>query len=426
MELVGLGQRRSGHAGELLVEPEVVLQRDRGESLVLVLDLHAFLGLHGLVHALAPAAPVQDAAGELVDDEDLAVHDDVVLVLGVQLLGLDGVVEEADQRRVNALVQVVDAEPVLDLLHPRLEDADGPLLLVDLVITLAVLTAPQPGGDLGELLVPDAVLVDRPADDQRRPGLVDQDGVHLVDDGEVVAALDTLLQAPGHVVAQVVEAEFVVGAVSDVGGVLLAALVRIHVRQDHADLEAEEPVHPAHPLGVVLGQVVVDGDHVHAAAGQRVQVARQHGRQGLALTGLHLGDVAEVQRAAAHELHVEMPLAEHPGGCFPHRGERLREQVVQGLAVCVPLLELVGHRPQLGVGQRLEVVLDRVDLADDGPELAQRLALASAKDVIDDDWHLSSRSLQIFLAGPGWPFLRANRLLAAAQQASNGFLAIAW
>ena len=31
---------------------------------------------------------------------------------------------------------------------------------------------------------------------------------------------------------------------------------------------------PAHPLGVARGQVVVDGDHVHAVAGQGVQVDR--------------------------------------------------------------------------------------------------------------------------------------------------------
>ena len=105
-----------------------------------------------------------------------------------------------------------------------------------------------------------------------------------------------------------------------------------------------------------------------------------------------------MQRAAAHELDVEVPLAEDPGGRLPDRGERLGQQVVQGLAVGIPLPELVGHRPQLGVGQRPEVVLDRVDLADDRLELAQRLALASAKDVVDDGWHLSSRSLRIFLA----------------------------
>jgi hypothetical protein len=37
----------------------------------------------------------------LVDDEDLAVHDDVVLVALEELLGLDRVVEVADERGVD-------------------------------------------------------------------------------------------------------------------------------------------------------------------------------------------------------------------------------------------------------------------------------------------------------------------------------------
>ena len=136
-----------------------------------------------------------------------------------------------------------------------------------------------------------------------------------------------------HVVAQVVEAELVVGAVGDVGGVGHPALVRGHLRQDHADLEAEEAVHAAHPLAVALGQVVVDGDDVHAVAGQRVEVGGQHTGQGLALTGLHLGDVAEVQRRATHHLDVERALIEHPPGGLPGDGECLGQEVVEGLAV---------------------------------------------------------------------------------------------
>ena len=87
-QLGGLGGGRAGHPGELVVHAEVVLQRDRREGLVLLLDLHAFLGLHRLVDALAPAPTLEDAAGELVDDLHLAVLDDVVLVPLVELLGL--------------------------------------------------------------------------------------------------------------------------------------------------------------------------------------------------------------------------------------------------------------------------------------------------------------------------------------------------
>jgi hypothetical protein len=65
---------------------------------------------------------------------------------------------------------------------------------------------------------------DGAADDQRRASLVDEDGVHFVHDGEVMAALHLLLLAGGHaVVAQVIEAELAVRAVGDVAAVLLGA-----------------------------------------------------------------------------------------------------------------------------------------------------------------------------------------------------------
>jgi hypothetical protein len=71
LELVGLGVGRAGHAGELAVHAEVVLEGDRGERLVLALDRHAFLGLDRLVQAVAPAPAGHEAAGELVDDHHL-------------------------------------------------------------------------------------------------------------------------------------------------------------------------------------------------------------------------------------------------------------------------------------------------------------------------------------------------------------------
>ena len=122
--------------GELAVHAEVVLQRDRGQGLVFGLDLDAFFGLDRLVHAFVVAAAGEDAPGVFVDDQDFAVEDDVVLVPLEQFLGLDGVVQEADQRRVGGLVEVVDTEVVLDLFDPGFEDADGALLLVDLVVML--------------------------------------------------------------------------------------------------------------------------------------------------------------------------------------------------------------------------------------------------------------------------------------------------
>ena len=146
-------------------------------------------------------------------------------------------------------------------------------------------------------------------------------------------------------------------------------------------------MHAAHQLGLVLREVVVDRDDVDALALEGVEVGRQRGDQGLALAGLHLGDVAEVQRGAAHDLDVEVPLAERALGRLADRGERLGEEVVEGLAVGEAGAELVGHRAQLGVGHRDEVVLDGVDLLRDGRQLAQDLALAGAEHLVEKSGH---------------------------------------
>ena len=83
-------------------------------------------------------------------------------------------------------------------------------------------------------------------------------------------ALHAIMQVELHVVAQIVETEFVVGAVSHVSGVCGAALLVIEVVDDHAHRQAEKAVELAHPFGVALGQVVVNGNHVHAAPTQRI------------------------------------------------------------------------------------------------------------------------------------------------------------
>ncbi len=233
VELGRLGLGSTGHAGELVVETEVVLQGDGGQRLVLGLDLHPLLGLDGLVHALVVTTPHQHTAGELVDDQHLTLAHDVVLVAGEQFLGLDGVVQVAHQRRVGRLVQIVDAQLVFDELHAQLVHPDSALADVHLVVGVLL----HQGDDPCELGVPIGRAIGRARDDQRGSGLVDEDRVDLVDDGEGMSTLHQLVERMGHVVAQIVEAELIVGAVGDVGVVRVATLQRGHLRQDHAHIQ---------------------------------------------------------------------------------------------------------------------------------------------------------------------------------------------
>ena len=129
-ELLLLGLRGTGHAAELLVEAEVVLERDRREGDVLLLDLDALLRLDRLVQALAPAAALHDAARVLVDDLHLAVLDHVVDVALVERLRLQRLAEVVDELDVARVVEVVDPERALDGVERRLRRRDGLVLLV--------------------------------------------------------------------------------------------------------------------------------------------------------------------------------------------------------------------------------------------------------------------------------------------------------
>ena len=270
----------------------------------------------------------------------------------------------------------------LDLLDALLQRDDDALVLLDLVVLVAL----QRADDRGEAVVELGGVGDAPGDDQRRAGLVDEDRVDLVDDGVVVAALGLVDELAGHVVAQVVEPELVVRAVRDVGGVLgpLLGRRRLEAGDDQADLETEEAVDATHPLGVEPGQVVVDGDEVHALAADAVEVGRERRDQRLALAGLHLRHPPEVQCRTAHQLHVEVALADDPLGGLAHDRERLDGQVVELGAVGQALAELGGLRLQCLVAQALRLGLQRVDVRDHALQRFELLALPGAEDAIQD------------------------------------------
>ena len=249
------------------------------------------------------------------------------------------------------------AQPLLELLHAGFGQRHRALLLVDLIVGLVEQR------DVGiDGVVEFGTVVERAGNDQRRARLVDQDGVHFVDDGEDVAALDHILQPVLHVVAQIVEAELIVGAVGDVAVVRFLALLVVEPVHDGADGQPQEGVDLPHPFGVALGEIVVDGDHVHTARGHGVEINRERGDQRLAFAGLHFGNLAFVQDHAADQLHVEMALADGALGRLAHGGEGRHQDVVERGAFGDLFLESVGARPQRLVGERFQLRLQRVDL----------------------------------------------------------------
>jgi hypothetical protein len=268
------------------------------------------------------------------------------------------------------------------LLVEEVVDVQAGHLVLALGLELALL-AHERLGDACELVVDLGGGLGLAGDDQRGSRLVDEDRVDLVDDRVGVASLGQSLERHGHVVAQVVEAELGVRAVGDVGRVSLLALRERHHVADEARAHAELLVDRAHPLGVALGEVVVDGDQVDTGAGERVQVQRHGCHERFPLTRLHLGDVSLVEDDRAHHLHVEVALTECPLGRFANGRECLEDQVVDRLAVVDPLPELRGLAGELGIGERLEIGLERGDVVGLVTQALEPPAFAEAKGFLD-------------------------------------------
>ncbi len=166
--------------------------------------------------------------------------------------------------------------------HAFVGERDGVFLFLDFEVRVFRELA----GKLIGLAVFGDIVVRGAGDDERGAGLVNQNVVYLVDDGVMQRALHLLhefgkvMVAAGrraHVVAQIVEAELVVGAVSDIASVGLLTLGPFHAGLNGADRQTQPHVQRGHPFHVAAGQIVVHRDDVHPLAFQRVKIGGQRG-----------------------------------------------------------------------------------------------------------------------------------------------------
>src|ERR1051326_626197 len=213
----------------------------------------------------------------------------------------------------------------------------------------------------------------------------------------------TALHARGevelHVVAQVVKTELVVRSIGDVGGVGRLPLEIIHVVLNATDLESEETMDLSHPFRVTRSKIIVDGDHINTASGERVQIRRKSGDQGLTFAGAHLGNLSLMQHESANHLHIKVPHAGRSLAGFAHYGKCFRKKLVQDFPFAVlaivfvarvfdgilnPRLEMSGLLAKLVVRKFLDFGFERVDLFDDGTNRFQESLVAATENFGQD------------------------------------------
>ena len=389
-----------------MVDPVHRLAEVRQHERLVLRRRHELDAAVGEVHRVSPLVEHEqqlllDVAECLLRRRQLAIGDVLELHLLHELL-VARLVHQLEQPPVLRMAELRLIE--LERRAARVARLEQPLAFGDEHVDELRLLAHEPrdGGVVLEVLR--VALVPHGArDDQRRARLVDEHRVDLVDDREHVAALHALLERRHHVVAQVVEAELVVRAVGDVGAIRVLALLRPRLAVvEAADGQAEVAVQVPHPLRVAAGQVRVHRDEMRAATRQRIQVQRQRRDERLAFARRHLGDLAEVELDAAHQLDVvrhHVPLevtsghvdrrAHQPSRRLANGGERLGQELVERLGDRAPQLALhaaASHRAPLSslssrsrsVGLRRRALL-LLELGDAGLELRRALPQDAAE-----------------------------------------------
>src|SRR6185369_15023935 len=302
VELLGLGIGCSGHAGELCIHTEIILERDGGQGLVLILDDHPLFCLYRLVQAVRPAAPRHQTPGEFVDNHHLAVLDDIVDIALVHGMRPQSLIDMVEHDHVAGVVEIIDLQKSFNrrdsffrksgglclLIHGEIAGVSLPLSGKGICLDLLDLPFLEFGDDPVDDVILVRRLLGRARADQRRTRFVNKDGVHLIDYGKIERTLYVIFQGELHVVAEIVETELVVSSVGYVGSVGLPPLVVIKSVDDHSDGEAEKLVQSSHPLGVTLSEIIVYRYNMNPFTADPVQIGGKCCNQGLPLAGLHL------------------------------------------------------------------------------------------------------------------------------------------
>ena len=155
-----------------------------------------------------------------------------------------------------------------------------------------------------------------------------------------------------HVVAQVVEAYLVIGAVGYVAGVGGAALILRKPVHYNAAGKAHKAVDLSHKFPLVRGEVIVYGDDMHAVARKGVQICGKGRGKRFSIARLHFGDAPLVKHHAAEQLYSEGVLTQNPAARLAEGGVRLGQNIVERLAVRQTRFQPRRLRLKFAVGHR--------------------------------------------------------------------------
>ena len=116
-EFCFFGLSSTGHTGEQIIHTEIILEGNSGQGLVFTFDFDLFFGLDRLMQAITVAAAEHQAAGELIDDDDLIILDHIVAVAFKNELGFERLIDIVRGFCILRIIEVFDPQSLFYFSH---------------------------------------------------------------------------------------------------------------------------------------------------------------------------------------------------------------------------------------------------------------------------------------------------------------------
>ena len=254
-ELFFLCDRSTCHTTLLVILIKQVLECNCCQSLTLSSHLHMFLRLDCLMQTIRVTTSRHDTSCKLIDDHNFTIRSyNIILITEHQIVCSeckDNIMLDFQVLRIS---KVFDVEELLYFLHTIFCQVNCLLFLINNEITSLFDFFSHDGIHLGKLtacltafqlfckniagFIQSCRLPALSGNDQRCSGLIDQNGIDLIDNCIMQSSLNQLFFINNHVISQIIKSKFIIRYISNIAIISLSSLVIVHLIENNTDFES--------------------------------------------------------------------------------------------------------------------------------------------------------------------------------------------
>ena len=214
-----------------------------------------FLRLDCLMQTIRVTTSRHDTSCKLIDDHNFTIRSyNIILITEHQIMCSeckDNIMLDFQVLRIS---KVFDVEEFLYFLHTIFCQVNCLLFLINDEITCLFNFFSHDGIHLGKLtacltafqlfcknitgFIQSCRLSTLSGNDQRCSGLIDQNGIDLIDNCIMQSSLNQLFFIDNHVISQIIKSKFIIRYISNIAIISLSSLVIVHLIENNTDFES--------------------------------------------------------------------------------------------------------------------------------------------------------------------------------------------